>query len=164
MVDYSKERDLYGRDEIVERRAKADYVSLVGAWTYDYEGAGGRTLKFMGTGKVKGGAKAVVIYIHGMGGSRVQGVNEWMFGGNFNRIMNLMKRNDGAYLSPDFSDFGPHGAADIRNLVLDQAAKSPKGGDLHRLRFVGRGDLLAACRRPQGGAAHFRPAAARLEP
>jgi hypothetical protein len=125
VVDYSKQRDLYGRDTIVERQAKPDYVSLVGAATYEYKGAGDHTLKYMGTGKVDGGAKAVVIYIHGMGGSRVQGVNEWMFGGNFNRIMNLMKQNDGAYLSPDFSDFGPEGAADIRNLVLEQAAKSP---------------------------------------
>jgi pimeloyl-ACP methyl ester carboxylesterase len=125
LVDYSKQRDLYGRDTIVEKKAKPEYVSLVGAATYEYEGAGSQTLHFMGTGKVKGGAKAVVIYIHGMGGSRVQGVDEWMFGGNFNRIMNLMKQNDGAYLSPDFSDFGPRGTADIRNLILDQAQRSP---------------------------------------
>ena len=125
LVDYSKARDLYGRDTIVERRAKPEYVSPIGAWTFNYVGAGDRSLKVMGTGKVEGGAKAVVIYIHGMGGSRKQGVDEWMFGGNFNRIMNLMARNGGVYLSPDFSDFGAHGAADIRNLVLEQAAKSP---------------------------------------
>ncbi len=125
MVDYSKKRDLYGRDTIVEKKAKDEYVSLVGSATYEYEGAYNTTLHYMGSGKVAGGAKAVVIYIHGMGGSRVQGVNEWMFGGNFNRIMNLMKENDGAYLSPDFSDFGSRGTADIRNLVLDQAQRSP---------------------------------------
>ena len=79
----------------------------------------------MGAVKVEGGAKAVVIFIHGKGGNRMLGVKEWTFGGNFNRIMNLMARNDGAYLSPDFSDFGARGAADIHNLVLEQAAKSP---------------------------------------
>ncbi len=125
LVDYSKQRDLYGRDTIVEKQAKPEYVEPVGAASYEYEGAGHDTLKYMGTGKVNGGAKAVVIYIHGMGGSRVQGVNEGMFGGNFNRIMNLMKRNDGAYLSPDFSDFGPQGAADIGNLIREQAQRSP---------------------------------------
>ncbi len=125
MVDYSKKRDLYGRDTIVEKKARPEYVSLVGAATYEYEGAYSKTLRYMGTGKVNGGAKAIVIYIHGMGGSRVQGVNEWMFGGNFNRIMNLMKHNDGAYLSPDFSDFGARGTADIRKLILDQAQRSP---------------------------------------
>ena len=125
VVDYSKQRDLYGRDAIVEQRAKADYVSPLGAWSFNYVGAGDRSLKVMGTGKVNGGAKAVVIFIHGKGGNRLLGVKEWTFGGNFNRIMNLMALNDGAYLSPDFSDFGAHGAADIANLVREQAAKSP---------------------------------------
>lgn len=125
LVDYSKKRDLYGRDVVVEKQAKPEYISPVAAATYEYEGAGSTTLRFMGTGKVNGGAKAIVIYIHGMGGSRVQGVDEGMFGGNFNRIMNLMKQNDGAYLSPDFSDFGPRGTADIRNLIFDQLQKSP---------------------------------------
>jgi hypothetical protein len=125
LVDYSKQRDLYGRDTIVEKQAKPEYVEPVGAATFAYEGVGGNTLQYMGTGKVQGGAKAVVIYIHGMGGSRVQGVDEGMFGGNFNRIMNLMKRNDGAYLSPDFSDFGPRGAGDIRNLIAEQVQRSP---------------------------------------
>ena len=50
-----------------------------------------------------GKAKAVVIYLHGRNGSRFQGTNDWMFGGNFNRIKNLMMRNGGVYLSPDFS-------------------------------------------------------------
>ena len=125
LVDYSKQRDLYGRDTIVEKQAKPEYVSPVGAATYEYEGVAGGTLRYMGTGKVQGGAKAVVIYIHGMNGSRVQGVDEGMFGGNFNRIMNLMKLNDGAYLSPDFSDFGPQGAADIGSLIREQAQRSP---------------------------------------
>jgi hypothetical protein len=124
VVDYSKQRDLYDRDTIVEQRAKPQYVDPIGAWAFTYEG-GGKSLKVMGVGKVEGGAKAVVIYIHGMGGSAAQGANEWMFGGNFNRIMNLMKRNDGAYLSPDFDGFGAGGAAEIRDLILAQAAKSP---------------------------------------
>ena len=121
-VDYSKERDLYGRDAVVEKKAKAEYVELVGAKTYSYK-SGFSTQKFMGAGKVEGGARAIVIYIHGMGGSRHQGVDEWMFGGNFNRIMNLMVRNDGAYLSPDYSPFG--GAGQIRDLMIEQAQRSP---------------------------------------
>ena len=164
LVDYSKQRDLYDRDTIVEKKAKPEYVSLVGAATYDYKGAGDRTLKYMGTGKVNGGAKAVVIYIHGMGGSRVQGVNEWMFGGNFNRIMNLMKQNDGAYLSPDFSDFGPQGAADIRNLVLDQAAKSPNAAIFIACGSWGGAICWQLAADAKAVAAHLGPAAARLQP
>ena len=93
--------------------------------TYEYEGGRQAPCATWAPARCNGGAKAIVIYIHGMGGSRVQGVNEGMFGGNFNRIMNLMKRNDGAYLSPDFSDFGPQGAGDIGNLIRDQAQRSP---------------------------------------
>jgi hypothetical protein len=121
-VDYSKQRDLYGRDVVVEKQAKPDYVEPVGAKTYSYK-SGFSTQKMMGAGKVEGGARAIVIYVHGMGGSRLQGVDEGMFGGNFNRIMNLMARNGGAYLSPDYSPFG--GAGQIRDLMLDQAQRSP---------------------------------------
>ena len=124
VVDYSKQRDLYDRDTIVEKKAKPEYVTPVGSQTRTYK-SGGSTLKFMGAGKIDGGAKIIVIYIHGMGGSRFQGVNEWMFGGNFNRIMNLMVRNGGAYISPDYGGFFGDGGVQIRDLILEQAAKSP---------------------------------------
>ena len=124
LVDYSKPRDLYGRDAVVEKRAKPEYVSVLVPRTEDFEAAG-KTLQFQGVGKTAGGAKAIVIYLHGYGGNRFQGVNNWMFGGNFNRIMNLMAANEGAYLSPDFSDFGTAGEKEIRSLILAQQAKSP---------------------------------------
>jgi hypothetical protein len=125
VIGYDKDRDLYQRDEVTERRVWPQYVGTVAHVTGSYVGGAGKQLQFIGAGKVDGGAQAVVIYIHGQGGSRFQGADDWMFGGNFNRIMNLMARNDGAYLSPDFPDLSPAGAADIRALVLDQAKKSP---------------------------------------
>ena len=125
VIGYDKDRDLYQRDEVTERRVWPQYVGTVAHVTGSYVAGGGKQLQFIGAGKVDGGAQAVVIYIHGQGGSRFQGADDWMFGGNFNRIMNLMARNDGAYLSPDFTDLSPAGAADIRALVLDQAKKSP---------------------------------------
>lgn len=124
VVGYDKDRDLYQRDEVVERKVRWQYVSSVPHASGTYQGATG-SLQFVGAGKVDGGAQAVVIYIHGQGGNRLQGADDGMFGGNFNRIMNLMAQNNGAYLSPDFTDIGPAGAADIRALVLDQAKKSP---------------------------------------
>ena len=124
VVDYKELRDINERDEIPERRALPQYVELAfqkeGTWQ-----AGTGTLKYFGFGKAEGGARAVVIYVHGMGGDRYQGANQWMFGGNFNRIMNLMFRNDGAYLSPDFSDFGEKGKNEIKALVKSQAQVSP---------------------------------------
>jgi hypothetical protein len=124
VVGYDKQRDLYDRDQVTERQVWSQYVSHVARTSGSYQSAG-NTLQYFGAGKVEGGAKTVVIYIHGQGGNRFQGVDEGMFGGNFNRIMNLMAQNDGAYLSPDFTDIGPAGAADIKALVLDQARRSP---------------------------------------
>ena len=63
--------------------------------TYDYKGAGDHTLKYMGTGKIDGGAKAIVLYVHGRR-QPLPGRRRGMFGGNFNRIKNLMVRNGGA--------------------------------------------------------------------
>jgi hypothetical protein len=124
VVAYDKQRDLYQRDQIPEREVRGNYISYVRKLVVDFQ-AGDEALKATGAGKVDGGAQAVVIYIHGQGGSRLQGADDDMFGGNFNRIMALMVRNNGAYLSPDFTDMGPNGAAEIKALVLDQAAKSP---------------------------------------
>ncbi|MEJ0096956.1 MAG: alpha/beta hydrolase [Bauldia sp.] len=124
VVSYDKDRDLYKRDEVTERKVWPQYVGYVSHVNGTYQG-GTQPLQFIGTGKVDGSAQAIVIYIHGQGGSRFQGADDWMFGGNFNRIMNLMAQNNGAYLSPDFTDLGPAGAADIKALVLDQAQKSP---------------------------------------
>ena len=124
VVQYDKLRDLTNRDEDPERKVKSTYVVPRGQSTRSY-GARGPNQHFIAVGKFWGGARAIVIYIHGQGGNRFQGANDWMFGGNFNRIMNLMDRNGGAYLSPDFTDLGDKGAADIKALVLQQAQTSP---------------------------------------
>jgi predicted esterase len=124
VVGYDKQRDLYDRDQVPERKVWPKYVSGVSRISGTYASSG-KSLGFFGAGKVEGGARAVVIYVHGQGGSRFQGVDDGMFGGNFNRIMNLMAANGGAYLSPDFTDIGPAGAADIKALILDQLRRSP---------------------------------------
>ena len=67
----------------------------------------------------------IVIYLHGQGGSRKQGVDDFTFGGNFNRIKNLTAENGGLYLSPDFSDFGEKGAGEVEALISHYAEKSP---------------------------------------
>ncbi|MBO0345357.1 alpha/beta hydrolase [Roseibium limicola] len=128
VVDYSKQRDLRDRDEIDERKVFGHYVSYKprrSQSSYELK-ANGRSIKYVGVGKAKGGAKAVVIYIHGQGGNRFQGMNDDSFGGNFNRIKNLMVRNGGAYLSTEFTDFGAAGTQDIAALVAYQKQLSPR--------------------------------------
>ena len=126
LVEYNRPRDLYARD--VERGTKVDpkYVSLdtqavESERTLD---VGGHTIAYSNVGKVAG-AKAIVIFLHGLGIGRAAGVNDWIHGGNFNRIKNLMMRNDGVYISASFSDFAKKGAAEIKALVLEEARLSP---------------------------------------
>jgi hypothetical protein len=126
-VQYIEQRDLFNRDVEPQRKVSGSYVSLD---TEKVEqdlvlNAGGMAIKTIGVGRISGNAKSVVIYIHGMNVTRVQGADDWMFGGNFNRIKNLMARNDGVYLSPDFSDFAEKGKSEIKALMKIYAANSP---------------------------------------
>ena len=127
VVDYQEMRDINGRDEIPERRVRAEYVSL-GVRRQQSDrildtGAGRVPHIAVGTDK---GARFITVYIHGQGGNRKQGVNDFTFGGNFNRIKNLMADNGGLYLSVDFTDFGPAGNAQIAAVVAHYAAASPR--------------------------------------
>lgn len=127
VVEYSKQRDLHRRDKVPERQVHGNYVSYKpkrsrGGSEFT---ANGRTVSFMGTGKWKGGAKTIVIYIHGQGGNRFQGMNDVSFGGNFNRIQNLMVRNGGAYLTVDIKNFDKRGTADVAALISAQKRQSP---------------------------------------
>lgn len=127
-IEYSKKRDLYGRDRVVEKKAFDKYVSLApDDVQHDLVLPNhGRPVRYIGVGRTDGDARFAVIFLHGGGdGSRFQGVDDWSFGGNFNRLKNLVARNDGVYLSPDFGLLGGQGTKDIKALMRAYAAKSP---------------------------------------
>ena len=65
------------------------------------------------------------MYLHGQGGSRKQGVDDWTFGGNFNRIKTLVAQAGGLYLSPDFTGFDTKGTAQVAALIDAYAKASP---------------------------------------
>lgn len=71
------------------------------------------------------GAAFIVVYLHGTGASRASGVDDFILGGNFNRLKNLVVAGRGLYLSPDFADFGATGAAEVAALIGAYAAASP---------------------------------------
>ncbi len=126
VVDYQEMRDINGRDEIPERRVQGKYVALgVRSVQKDLvlDGPAGK-VAHVAVGKAAG-ASMITVYLHGQGGSRKQGVDDFTFGGNFNRIKNLMAANGGLYLSPDFSDFGDGGAAQVAALIDHYAGQSP---------------------------------------
>jgi pimeloyl-ACP methyl ester carboxylesterase len=127
MVEYLRERDLYGRDEVVEMKAFPKHVFL-GVDKVQRElslSFGGRSIKYVGVGKTTGGAKPVVVFVHGLDGNRHQAFDDWTFGGNFNRLKNLVVANGGVYLSPDFSNFGAKGATEIAALIGEYSRNSP---------------------------------------
>ena len=126
VVDYNEARDIDKRDQVPERRVRGTYVST-GVRKVQKDLAlktDAGTIRHFAVGKTEG-ARFITIYLHGQGGSRKQGVDDFTFGGNFNRIKNLMAANGGLYLSPDFSDFGNKGAAEVGALVAHYAGRSP---------------------------------------
>ena len=126
VVDYREMRDINRRDAVPERRVHGEYVSTgVRKVQQDLSlktDAG--TVRHVAVGRTENAA-IIVLYLHGQGGSRKQGVDDFTFGGNFNRIKNLMADNGGLYLSPDFPDFGDRGAAQVAALISYYAGRSP---------------------------------------
>ncbi len=125
-VAYDKQRDIYERDEIPLRKAKREYISSKPRWSRKvrtYRSAFGEQ-KMFAIGDRRS-PKVTIIYLYGQGGNRFQGANDNTFGGNFNRLQNLMVRNDGLLLTPDYADFGPSGTADIAALIRDRKAQNP---------------------------------------
>ncbi|MEP6564822.1 MAG: alpha/beta hydrolase [Mesorhizobium sp.] len=126
VIDYREMRDINARDEVPERRVHAQYtdtgVRKVQQDLLLKTDAG--DVRHVAVGKTEGAA-IIVLYLHGQGGSRKQGVDDFTFGGNFNRLKNLMAGNGGLYLSPDFTDFGDKGAAQVAALIDHYAEQSP---------------------------------------
>ena len=127
VIDYNEMRDINGRDKVPGRQVESRYVSLgVRRQQQDLVAAtSAGNVAHYAVGRLEG-ARIIVIYIHGQGGNRGQGVNDYSFGGNFNRVKNLVVKGGGLYLSPDFADFGSRGAAQIRGLIDHYAAASPR--------------------------------------
>jgi len=127
VVEYDRQRDLIERDVVERLEVDPKYVSLD---TRSAEAdlilaANGRRIRYVAVGDTGGAAKAIVIFLHGRGTDRTAGANDWIHGGNFNRIKNLMVRNGGLYISADFADFGRRGTADVKALILHYAGLSP---------------------------------------
>lgn len=128
VVDYQEMRDINGRDQIPEKRAKNAYVSTSvkrEQQNLTLETTGGPVdVAVTGTQK---NAAFTVIFIHGRGGDRRLGNNDWSFGGNFNRLKNLAVQNDGVYYSASVKSFDEKGTAPIAGLIEEARRHSPNG-------------------------------------
>ena len=127
VVDYRKARDIMGRDAVPRRKAKARYVSRGVRWSRkrgSYRSASGKRLKMFTVGKAQQ-PRVSVIYLYGRGGNRRQGVNDYSFGGNFNRLQNLMAKGRGRLYTPDYSGFDAAGTQDVLGLIRQIQKQTP---------------------------------------
>ncbi len=126
-IDYDKMRDIHQRDEDPERRVKGKYVSTGVRWYQDFETieTGGRKVDVFEVGKLRT-ARFAVIFVHGRGGDRKLGANDYSFGGNFNRLKNIAHKFGGIYYAPSARDFADAGAADIAALIQYVHASAPQ--------------------------------------
>jgi dienelactone hydrolase len=127
IVEFDQARDVNGRDEIPLKKAFDKFVDLdVNDLKKDVLiRRDGEVVQFLAVGKADGGARIVVIYLHGQHGDRTLAMEDLRFGGNFNRLKNLMARNGGVYVSPDFSSFGAKGGREIKAVMKHYAENSP---------------------------------------
>ena len=123
-VDYREGRDVNGRDEVPGRKVRSRYVSLRPRRTQE-----DRTLPtsfgsvpYTIVGKPRG-ASVVTIYVHGRGGDRRQGMNDYSFGGNFNRLKNLMVRNGGAHIAASMPEDPAQGVQTVEALMREHGGQ-----------------------------------------
>ncbi|CAD7053946.1 phospholipase [Pseudorhizobium endolithicum] len=125
VVDYQEMRDINGRDQVPERRVKSRYVST-GVKRHQVDetlSLGTRPIEVTRVGPQRN-ADFTVIFVHGRGGDRRLGANDFSFGGNFNRLKNLVVGNGGTYYSPTVASFDQAGATDIAALVRHASESS----------------------------------------
>ena len=126
-IDYQELRDINGRDIVPERRVKPAYMALGVRWhqTDETLTLGTRKLDVTRVGPASGQA-FTVIFIHGRAGDRRLGSNDYMFGGNFNRLKNLAVDNGGSYYAPTIKTFDAEGVADVAAMI--RSASEQSGG------------------------------------
>ncbi|ARO30253.1 alpha/beta hydrolase family protein [Rhizobium sp. NXC14] len=125
VIDYDEMRDINDRDQIPEKRAQQKYVSLAirKAQADETLSLDGVRLDVTRVGPAQNAA-FTVIFIHGRDGDRRLGANDYSFGGNFNRLKNLVAGNGGVYYSPTVRSFDSNGVAAIEGLIRYASAQS----------------------------------------
>lgn len=127
VVSFDHQRDVIARDEKPDEKTRPEYVSL------DFPKPetdlvlrrDGETVNYVGIGRTEGNADIVAIFLHGMGATRFDGMNDWRSGGNLNRVKNLMVRNGGVYLSADYAWSKRTAKRQIAALIDAYAENSP---------------------------------------
>lgn len=138
IYDFNELRDVNGRDVPTpegkwQNVAKPEYITPLDSRdqrNFDLRVAAARGERSLESGEVgnPNGAKFAVIFIHGAAGiyaNRELGMKDDTFSGNFNRLKNLVVKNQGVYYTPTIKDFNSEGPEDVAALIDHIAAKAP---------------------------------------
>lgn len=126
-IFYHKQNHLYGWDEIVVKKAKDERVDLLSVELEKEVNLIEEIVEIQALqAGLLDGAKFAVVFVHGGGGDKTLGFNDWSFGGNFNRLKNLIVKNQGVYYSPSFAS--GRSATQQARLLIDRI-KSHAGKD-----------------------------------
>lgn len=118
LIKYDKQVDLYQRDEIPVRKVQSKYVHMGLRRHQTFEDFTYRDQNLpVGTISRGDNPAFAVIFIHGRNGDRTLGMKDYAFGGNFNRLKNLVVRNNGIYITPTMPNFQSSGVAAISALI-----------------------------------------------
>jgi hypothetical protein len=126
-IEFNYTRDVLERDDKPDEKVRPEYVSLdVKSSEVDLVlRADGTEVHYVAVGRTSGKAKAILVFLHGWQATRFDAVNDWRSGGNLNRIKNLMLRNDGVLLAPDFSVSPRKAGRQVKVLIDEFAGNSP---------------------------------------
>lgn len=127
LKDYDEMRDVNGRDEIPVKRSLPQYVDqdIIGSETDESLTSNGTKVEYLQVGASEN-ASFVVIFAHGSNGTKLLGMQDWTFGGNFNRLKHFAIYENGTYISPSFTDFKSVGAKQIEMIVKHVREVSPE--------------------------------------
>ncbi|MDZ4083530.1 MAG: hypothetical protein U1E10_11380 [Bdellovibrionales bacterium] len=116
------DQDVNGRDKVAGKVAKdirVDLSVLKSQRIVNVPSDGGFQVEAYEVGEPKNASFAVV-FVHGGGGNKDIGANDVSFGGNFNRLKNLVSTNGGVYYSPTVGT-----NEDARTLIRHIRTQSP---------------------------------------
>ncbi|WP_279479495.1 alpha/beta hydrolase [Aureimonas sp. SK2] len=125
-VPYDEVRDIDRRDAIPERQVKSVYIDLraVGRVREQEITTPGGPLRYATVGTAAPGGP-VVVFVHGRNGDHRLGMKDGSFGGNFNRLKNLLVRAGGQYVTVDGGQLAAADAARIGHLLAEIRRERP---------------------------------------
>lgn len=113
-IYYDEMTHVNGRDEIPVSKALDSRVSVIESRYIRNTRIEGLSTHQVGN---LSSADFIVVFIHGAGGNKDLGFDDWSFGGNFNRLKNLALYNNGAYLSPTVNLNSNNAASSVARMI-----------------------------------------------